>query len=504
MSARFAPPRADADVCLIVEGCYPYVAGGVSTWLDWLMRSQPETRFEVAAIVAAGQPRVAKYAYPENLAGLAEIELGGSLPAAGHAAGHVDGDTTGRLAPLLADFLTKGRLGDFRAINDIVNDPLRPLSLPVLLRSRLTWDLCCANYESLMPHGSFKGFFWAWHALMGGLFAVLKAPLPQAVIYHAISTGYAGLLAARATLEGAARAIVTEHGIYTTERRIEVLMAPWIVDLIDKGEGLGDDRMDLRDLWVTAFESYARCCYEACDFITTLFDANQPMQRELGAGEGKLRVVANGIELARFAHVKPRPTGHAPVVALIGRVVPIKDIKTFIRAVALARHAVPDLKAVIAGPMDEDPAYAAECLALVRELHLGEHLSFPGRVDVTALLHEVDIVVLTSLSEAQPLSILEAGAAGRPCLSTDVGSCRELIEGCASETPRHGPGGIVTGIGRVEDMAEAIGRLAGDPALRGAMGANLKARVSNLYTSQRAAARYRALYRDHEPLRGAG
>jgi len=500
MTARAAPPHA--DVCLIVEGCYPYVAGGVSTWLDWLMRSQPDTRFTAAAIVAAGQPRVVKYAYPDNLLGLAEIELGGSLPAAGRA-GDL-GDTVARLAPLLADFLTKGRLCDLRAIDGIVNDPRRPLPLPVLLRSQLAWDLCCANYESLMPHGSFKGFFWAWHALMGGLFAVLKAPLPEARVYHAISTGYAGLLAARATLEGSARAIVTEHGIYTTERRIEVLMAPWIVDLIDKGEGLGDERMDLRDLWVTAFESYARCCYEACDVITTLFAANQPMQRDLGAGEGKLRVVANGIELARFAHVKPRAAGQAPVVALIGRVVPIKDIKTFIRAVALARRSVPDLRAIVAGPTDEDAAYAGECRALASELQLGEHLSFPGSVDVAALLDTVDIVALTSLSEAQPLSILEAGAAGRPCLSTDVGSCRELIEGAASETPRHGPGGIVTGIGKVEDMAAAIARLAGDAGLRRAMGANLKARVSDLYTSQRAAARYRALYRDVEPLRGTG
>ncbi len=41
--------KDEADVCLIVEGCYPYVPGGVSAWIDWLMRSQPETRFSIVS-----------------------------------------------------------------------------------------------------------------------------------------------------------------------------------------------------------------------------------------------------------------------------------------------------------------------------------------------------------------------------------------------------------------------------------------------------------------------
>ena len=494
--------EGEPDVCLIVEGCYPYVAGGVSTWLDWLMRSQPQTPFKVAAILAASQPRIAKYSFPPNLSGLTEIEL--DAPVRSARARRADRDTVERLAPLLVRFLTHGRLADFHAIGAIVNDRRRPLSLSMLLRSPLAWELCCANYRSLMPHGSFKGFLWAWQALMGGLFAILKAPLPSAGIYHAISTGYAGLLAARAKLESAARAVVTEHGIYTTERRIEILMAPWIVDLIDKGDAIADSRMDLRDLWVMAFESYARCCYEACDAVTTLFGANQPMQRALGANDEKLRIIPNGIDIARFAHIRPAASGQAPVVALIGRVVPIKDIKSFIRAVAQAVRAAPDLRAVVAGPLDEDPAYAEACAALVRDLKLEAHLSFLGRVDVTEFLGRVDIVVLTSLSEAQPLTILEAGAAGLPCLSTDVGSCRELLEGSPSEMPRHGPGGIVTGIGRIEEMSEAIVRLALDPELRRTMGANLKARVSHLYTAQHAASEYRRLYAGETPVRKAG
>ena len=76
---------------------------------------------------------------------------------------------------------------------------------------------------------------------------------------------------------------MTEHGIYTNERRIELLMADWVADTIDKGHTLDDPRLDLRDMWVHAFEAYARTCYDACDQVITLYEDNQKVQRLLGA-----------------------------------------------------------------------------------------------------------------------------------------------------------------------------------------------------------------------------
>ena len=64
----------------------------------------------------------------------------------------------------------------------------------------------------------------------------------------------------------------------------------------------------------------------------------------------------------------------------------------------------------------------------------------PGRRRVIAAL------ALTSISEAQPLVILEAGAAGVPTVATDVGACREMIEGPQSEVPPLGPGGAIVGL----------------------------------------------------------
>lgn len=55
------------DVCIVVEGCYPYIAGGVSSWLDWLIRKQPDLRFSVVALTADDVPREMKYKLPDNV-----------------------------------------------------------------------------------------------------------------------------------------------------------------------------------------------------------------------------------------------------------------------------------------------------------------------------------------------------------------------------------------------------------------------------------------------------
>ena len=489
-------PGEILDVCLIVEGCYPHVSGGVSTWVDWLMRTCPEVSFGVRSVVPSREERRSRYAFPENLVDFREIVLAHSD--AGNDRRSRDPASSDRLAALLVAFLETGTLDALCRLEQVINDPRHPLPLSDLLSGPFSWRLCVATYEALMPHASFKDFFWAWHALMGGLFSVMKAELPPARTYHTISTGYAGLLAARAALSGADNVVLTEHGIYTNERRIEILMADWIVDTVDKGLANSDERKDLRDLWVAAFESYAKACYAACSHVTTLFADNQPMQRSLGAAEARLRVIPNGIDLERYGSIPPCPPDQPPTVALIGRIVPIKDIKTFLMAAAEIARRVPGVRIVVAGSSDENPAYAEECFLLAGELGLGATVEFVGQVDVRDLLAETNVVVLTSLSEAQPLTLLEAGAAGRPCVTTDVGACREILEGPPGEE-----GGYIAEILAADQVADHVVRLLDDPQLLQRCGDNLRRKVQRHYASAAAAEQYRALYARPRPKRSA-
>ncbi len=480
------------DVCLIVEGCYPYVPGGVSSWLDWLMKSQPETSFSIVSLWPRPMGLASRYPAPANLASFQHLYLQqfGAKP---KSRGRVPPNTD-QLGDRLTRLMTEGGAAPLADLIDELRRTRVHMGLDELFNSPAAWQLVQDMYRREMPNGSFLHYFWAWRALLSGLLAVLEHPLPKAHVYHTISTGYAGLLAARARLETGRPAVLTEHGIYTNERRIELLMADWVADTIDKGHALDDPRFDLRDMWVRAFEAYARTCYDAATSIITLYSDNQGPQRNLGAGEEKLAVVANGIDVRKFAHIAPAPASSRPTMALIGRVVPIKDVKTYIEAARILAERIPDLRAWVIGPVEEDPEYDAECRRLVAEHGLEKTVAFTGAVNILDYLGQIHVLVLTSLSESQPLVILEAGAAGIPFVATDVGSCREIIEGRADETPHFGPGGEITHLAAADEIAAAAGRLLTDHSWRRSAGDALKARVSAHYTSEQAAGAYSTLY----------
>jgi len=103
-------------------------------------------------------------------------------------------------------------------------------------------------------------------------------------------------------------------------------------------------------------------------------------------------------------------------------------------------------------------------------------------------------VVLTSFSEGQPLVILEAHAAGLPVIATDVGSCRELLEGRDADDRALGPSGRVTRVANAADTAAAMSELATSPQLQRRMGDAGRARVHAYYRMTQLIARYRALY----------
>jgi polysaccharide biosynthesis protein PelF len=486
------PATATSDICIIVEGCYPYVAGGVSGWIDWLIRTQPDTTFSIVTLWPRPTTLKSRYELPSNVVSFDHLYLQdfGDRPVIRHPVPpNVDA-----LADALATFLERGGAAALTAVMTEFKAMQGTVTPQVMFNSPVAWGIVRRMYDRTMPYSSFLDFFWAWRALLGGLFATLEFKLPLARTYHTISTGYAGVLAARAAIETGRPALLTEHGIYTNERRIELLMADWVADTVDKGHALRDPRLDLRDLWIQAFEAYARTCYEGCCDVVTLYEDNQRAQRNMGALDRQLSVIANGIDLARFAAIPAAADNAVPTMALIGRVVPIKDVKSFIAAAGLLKARVPKLQALVLGPTDEDPEYFAECERLVADLGLTGTVVFTGSVNIVEYMPRIHVCVLTSLSESQPLVILEAGAASIPFVATNVGSCREIIEGRADEAPPLGAGGIVCDLVAPGQIADAVAALLLDPTRRRACGAALKARVAATYRSDQAVAAYAKLY----------
>lgn len=484
--------RKHADICLMLEGTYPFVTGGVSNWAHELIEEQSHLSFHLCAIVPRDGELELKYKLPSNVASLTTIRLG-ELPEGSPGnpliARRVHEALRGPLSHIMGEAALQ--LEELKRIVDTFRGTNVSLGQQILLDREEAWNQLVMLYENSFEDHSLLDYFWSFRAIASGVYSMLLAELPSADIYHAMSTGYAGLMAARAKLETGKPTLVTEHGIYTNERRIEVISADWLSATASKALTIDKPRRDLRDLWIDSINNFSHVCYQACDQIITLFEGNQKHQLEDGADPSKMMIIPNGIDLKRYGTIARRGSD-VPTIALIGRVVPIKDVKTYIRTVSLLRQYAPDIRAYVIGPTDEDETYYEECQTMVQMLGLKNNIIFTGRANVDDYLNHIDLLVLTSLSEAQPLVMLEAGACGIPLVATDVGACRELIEGTSDDD--FGAGGIVTQLANPSSTAEAIYTLLTDRDRYQACSNAISQRIRQRYDQVTQHRLYRDLY----------
>lgn len=500
------PTAASADIALLLEGTFPYVSGGVSSWVNQILQAYPEHRF---AIVFLGSRREDygdfRYALPPNVVHFEQHFLFDALhsniqPAPSR--GHPEALAKARefLQALEAhDGSAESRAKVLAAMRSIALELQPGGSLPLedFLHSEFAWDLIRDSYRRHCTDPSFVDFFWTVRIMLQPLWLMARIAhglIPVRVL-HTVSTGYAGFLGGLLHHSRGLPLVLSEHGIYTKERQIDLLQSTWIRDNRNIFQRDPMEVSFFRQMWIRFFDWMGRFCYGAADPIIALYENNRLRQVADGAAAERTVSIPNGIRIERFAPLRAqRPAETPPVLCLIGRVVPIKDIKTFIRAMRRVVNRMPQAQAWVAGPTAEDPAYADECQNLVDSLGLQANVRFLGMQKVEELLPKVGVVVLSSISEALPLVILEAQAAGVPVVSTDVGSCRQLIDGLGPEDQALGSCGRVVGIANPEALADACLELLASPGQWQAASAAGIARVERYYSDRLLFERYRQVY----------
>jgi len=523
----------EADVCLLVEGTYPFVSGGVSSWVHDIILGHPELRFAVLNVGshpgAYGEPR---FQLPDNVVGLHRVFCQETARPPLDGAARADlreqirslrttVDTRAQPSRVLAGLrrMHLDGAGDAEAQQSILDDlATNDLALDELLYGRASFDLLTQLSDRAAAEAPFLDLFWHFRAIHVPMLRLLSAPVVPAACYHAIATGYAGLLAAVWSRRTQRPLALTEHGIYAREREMELARADWIRDAAETADGGFGLRTatwaphvsPLRKIWSGFFRALSRLAYAQAGRIVTLSEVNRGKQIADGAPPAKIEIVPNGVDLPDGAPAQEalnhtvndndRPANDlielhpAPLrVGFVGRVVPIKDLITFIRACDLALHSV-ELEVRVIGPMDEDAAYATRCRDLVTRLGRGAQIAFVGPMPPAAIYGDLDVVVLTSFSEGQPLVMLEAYARGVPVIASDVGACREMIVGRDAVDREIGPSGFVTRVATPKETAAALVRLARDPKLRRQMGEAGLRRVAAYYQRRDMLASYRALY----------
>jgi glycosyltransferase involved in cell wall biosynthesis len=230
--------------------------------------------------------------------------------------------------------------------------------------------------------------------------------------------------------------------------------------------------------------------------LTTQFVAISPeiasdLDR-LNIGRGKTAIVRLGLDLD---HLAGHPRGalrkelgigpDAPLVGIVGRLVPIKAHDLFLEAAAKVAGDRPDARFVIIG----DGELWDELHREVERRGMSETTRFTGwRADLPAVYGDLDIVVCCSRNEGTPVSLIEACAAGRAVIGTRVGGMPDII------TP--GVNGLLVPSGDAGALAAAISDLIVDPPRRAAMGDAGRRMVLERHGADRMVTELKELYRN--------
>ena len=454
---------SDCDIALVLEGTYPYVKGGVSSWVHQLITQLPHWRFGAVFLGSQAKDyRGLQYRLPENLIALQTLYLFGDNERPPVKVPRLAADTPERYACLHAAL----RAGDAEAPDFSVQlQADGPFTEAAFLYSEPAWQYITAAYEAQATEPSFVDYFWTVRNLHRPLWALARAAraLPRARLFLSPSTGYAGLLGVLGAQAQHRPLVLMEHGIYTKERRVDLMNADWINDARSPLQYDPTEVSHLREMWIRFFEVLGALAYRQADPIISLFETARQQQIRDGADAARTRIIPNGVDVERLRGLRRAPSAAPPpVICLLGRVVRIKDIKTFIRAAHALRQRLPGAEAWIVGPEDEDPQYSRVCHELAQALGLGASLRFLGFRRIEEILPEVGVLVLSSISEGLPLSILEGFAAGLPCVTTEVGACPELVHGRGEADRALGVAGAVIGLADHEALAQACAGLLQD------------------------------------------
>ncbi|MBI4308890.1 MAG: GT4 family glycosyltransferase PelF, partial [Candidatus Omnitrophica bacterium] len=252
---------------------------------------------------------------------------------------------------------------------------------------------------------------------------------------------------------------------------------------------------------VPAWAAFLACRRTQAAFVTTChgYYAPHPLGRPMGWGKRVIaisqvigrhmvqdfkvppefvRVIPRSVDLSKFQIDRAaKPMGAPKMIAMVGRITPLKGHPYFLKAMAQVVRQMPDVKIQIIGdvPAGKKP-YKDELILLAKRLGLANHVEFLGnRRDVPQLLSQSDCLVLSTVTqEAFGRVILEAQAAGVPVVATKVGGVVEIID--------DGDTGLLVMPKDPGAMAKAVLRLLGDRILAQKIVEQAQKRIDERYT----------------------
>ncbi len=472
---RGGTPAARTRVLLVTEGTYPYAMGGVSSWCDLIVNALSEFDWQVLPIIGAhGRPPT--FELPPHARSLGPIELWSEaiprrrpLPR--------DERRAGIELPAL---LVRGLMawdGDTESLIDALTWSRRhPAGVRWSFRSRHAWESFTTSLGEVLAEqvpgaGTpprvdvveaarlYQSLYWVARTA--------AVPTPHTDVLHVTAAGWAAIPALTHKALHGTPMVITEHGVYVREAYLAAVR--------------GQDSPGGRFIATRLARGLACAAYTAADVVSPVTDANALWETGLGIDPDKIQIIYNGVAPPEEPVAPP---GTRTVVS-VGRIDPLKDVHTMLRVAEETLRHVPDTTFLHYGPVTEgEDDYGRSCLALHERLGLGERFRFMGRTsDPEAVVRDADVVLMSSISEALPLSILEAMGQGRPVVSTGVGGVSDVVKGC----------GVITAPGDAHALAMGVVTLLRRPEMAWSLGRRGHARLARIFDEAACLSGYREL-----------
>jgi polysaccharide biosynthesis protein PelF len=473
------------SILMCVDGTYPYYHGGVSVWCDQMVQSI-DADFQVFAITHAPN-RTPVFKLPPNVTDIRAVSLWGT-PEPGWSD-----------ASFLKTYQRKARTTRavirnrfLRIFSETVDCLLRRGRSPERLgKAFLELHLYFAEFDyakSMTSPEAWEVFLQACERgfpdsqkltiddvttcmrWLQRFLGVLAVPLPKTEITHSSIASLAGVAGVLKKLLHGSPFLLTEHGIYLRELYLGLMRSGY--------------SEACRRFLACFNEAIVRMNYHFADVITALGSFNKAWQIRLGAPEGRICIVPNGIDPKRFRPVVK--TEARPVVMTLARIYPIKGIEFLLRAAAIVRKKVPSVLFRVLGE-PADLKYYQCCQQIVADERMEETVEFGVTNDPPSALAAADVFCLPSVSEGMPYSILEAMFSGRTVVASDVGNVAEMLEGTGLLVPPADPDALARALVSVLEGEGA------EQYRKSLVNAALK-RAHSLYTIEQSMNRFRDLY----------
>ena len=508
-SSRPWPP---VDVALVAESTYPYLRGGVSAVMHDIISSHPDVSFGIIHITwdSKGSTTHA-YEVPANVRWVAPLYLSMQEHRQDFmamrprhlrmAAKHRE-----RLALQVAAALGAVCVDNCGPFWDLYDSHINPRTSATPLWPLLTTRELMRLVERVCPPGtSLAELFWLLRELTSQTYAVAGADYPRAAIYHAHTSGYAALAGAVAARQNRARFLLTEHNLYvrdTINERIGRSMALPVT----RSDWVTADVSVQDRAWMAWLTEMTTIAYHAADELTYLYPEALEEAALLGAPVWRARVVPNGINLDAFDsarqrqlkrdHLRLQPD-HVWELAYVARIVQVKGLHDLLDALSLVvQRGWRSFKLPRDGACGGDARVSGNaCKRRVAALGIGDYISFVGPQNLKEAFGDVDLVVLPSHNEGQPLAVLEAMTAGLPTVATRVGAMEQLLRDPLRRSGREvGPCGLVVQPHAHQEMADAILTVVSDNDMYRTFRVNSYERVRHAFQLPDAMRSYGQLY----------